>query len=110
MEWIVDNLVLVAFLVGLAGTLAGLAVLGIAALRLWRSAKGAIKATGTATDTLTAEVNRLQARVDALPARQAEVLGEVEDLQRRIAALGVVASTGGRLLTSLRAPGRQPLK
>lgn len=105
-----DNLVLVAFLVGLAGVLAGLAVLGLSGLRLWRSAKSAMGVAGAAGQELTAEVTRLQSAVDALPARQAEVQAEVEDLTRRVAALGVVASAAGRLLGAVRAPGRESLK
>ncbi|MEQ8834826.1 MAG: hypothetical protein RIB67_10355 [Miltoncostaeaceae bacterium] len=110
MDWIIDNLVLIAFLVGLAGALAGLAVLGLSGLRLWRTTKAALGVTQGATAELTAEVERLQAATDALPARQAQVQGEVSDLMGRIAALGVVASAAGRLLGAVRAPGRESLK
>ena len=41
-----------------------------------------------------------------MPERQAELQGEIESLQRRIAVLGVLARTAGEAQKALRAPLR----
>lgn len=106
MEFVVDNAVpLSAIALGIL-VLAGLTVLGIAGLRLWRVVKR-VKARATeASDRLLAEADRLQRSLDALPERQAELQEAIASLQRRAAALSVLASSAGEAVKVLREPLR----
>ncbi|WP_217921758.1 hypothetical protein [Miltoncostaea oceani] len=106
MDVVWDNAVgLSAILLGLL-VVAGLAVLGIAGFRLWRVVRRAQTRVTEAGAALTAEADRLQASLAALPDRQAEMGAAVASLQRRAAALGVLATSAGQAAEVLRAPLR----
>lgn len=89
--WLNDNAVLVAFLVGLIAVLAALAVLGVRAWRAYGQVKSAATVLSAAGGALAADVNRVSAAAAALPERQAELQQAIVDLQRRAAAIGVLA-------------------
>jgi HAMP domain-containing protein len=106
MDFVVDNAVqLSAVTLGVL-VVAGLAVLGIAGFRLWRVVRAAQKRVEKAGAELAAEGDRLQASLDALPGRQAEVQAAIASLQRRVAVLGVLSSSAGQAADVLRAPLR----
>lgn len=106
MDFIVDNAVpLSAILLGVL-VLAGLAVLAIAGLRLWRIVKAAQNRVSIAGELLTAETERLQAALAAMPERQAELQREITSLSQRASALGVLARHAGEAAQALRAPQR----
>jgi len=105
-DFIVDNAVpLSAILLGVL-VLAGLAVLAIAGLRLWRIVKAAQNRVSIAGELLTAETERLQAALAAMPERQAELQREITSLSQRASALGVLARHAGEAAQALRAPQR----
>lgn len=89
--WLNDNAVLVAFLVGLVAVLAALVVLGIRTWRAYRQVKSAATVLSAAGGALAADVSRVGAAAAALPERQAELQQAIVDLQRRAAAIGVLA-------------------
>lgn len=91
MQWVWDNAVLLAFLVGLVAALAGLALLGARAWGAYRAVRGASRQLGAAGQALSAEAARVSAAVAALPERQAEIQAAVEQLRERAQALGVLA-------------------
>ena len=87
-----DNAVWLSALVMLALILAGLLVLGLSGLRLWRVVKATQKRIAAGAAALSAEADRLSAAMAALPQRQAEVQDAVAALAvryLRIATLGV---------------------
>ena len=106
MDWLSDNHVwLSAAIVGFV-IVVSLVILAVVGWRLWRSTKTAMTSVSAAGKELAAEADRLQAAVDALPERQAEIQRGLADLQRRGAMLAVLAGTMGDLASTLRAPRR----
>lgn len=106
MDYLIDNAVALSAIALGVLVLAGLAALGIAGFRLWRTlmrAKGRVTA---ASDALLAEADRLQRSLDALPDRQAEVQEAIASLQRRAAVLGVLGASASEAMQTLRAPLR----
>lgn len=110
MQWIYDNLVWLAFVIGLAAIVAGLVAMAVAGLRLWRVGRAAASNAGRAGEALSADVARLQASLDALPQRQEQLQAEISDLQGRVDALSVLAGAAGDLANAVRAPGRREAK
>lgn len=86
--------------------LAGLLVVGLAALRLWRAVKGAQRRATAAVAELTAEADRLSSSVAAMPERQAELQEAIAALQRRAAVLAVLARSASEASAVLRSPLR----
>lgn len=106
MDFVVDNAVaLSAIFLGVV-VLVALAVLAVCGLRLWRRTKAATKRVGHETEVLTAQADRLNAAVAAMPERQAELQYEIASLQQRVAALGVLARSAVAAQKALRAPLR----
>ncbi len=104
MDFIADNAVWLSALVMLALILAGLLVLGLNGLRLWRVLKATQTRIGAGTAALSAELDRLAAAQAALPERQAEVQAAVADLAVRVRVLGILARTASEAATVLRSP------
>lgn len=105
-DFVVDNAVpLSAIALGVL-VLLGLAVLGIAGLRLWRIIKAVKARLGEAAESLAAEGDRLQESLAQMPERQAELQESIASLQRRAAVLAVLARTAGDASQVLRAPLR----
>ncbi len=101
-----DNAVpLSAILLGVL-VLVGLIVLAVAGLRLWRVIKRTKGRLGEAGAALAAEGDRLQASLDRLPDRQAELQAALESLQRRAAVLSTLTSAAGQAAEILRSPLR----
>jgi hypothetical protein len=86
--------------------LVSLAVLAITGLRLWRETRAAQKRIEPEQEALTAKLDRLSAALEARPERQAELQGEITDLQARIKALTVLARSAGEAQKVLRRPLR----
>ncbi len=86
--------------------LAGLLVLGVAALRLWRSVRAVQRRLAAAGAELSAEVERLSQAQARMPERQAELRAAIDGLQRRAAVLGVLSGSAAEALSVLRAPLR----
>ena len=106
MDFIVDNgVALSAIFLGVV-VLVALAVLAVSGLRLWRRTRVAQEQIERETEALTVQTDRLSANLAAMPERQAELQGQIESLQGRIAALGVLARTAGEAQKTLRAPLR----
>lgn len=106
MDFIVDNAVAISAVILGALVLLGLLVLAIAGWRLWRVISATKARVGEAGAALAAEGERLQAALDELPGRQAELQGAIDSLGRRAAALGVLASSASEAAEVLRAPLR----
>jgi HAMP domain-containing protein len=106
MQFAIDNAVALSAIALGVLVLAGLAVLGIAGFRLWRTLTRVKRRIAAASDALLAEADRLQQSLAALPDRQAEVQEAVASLQRRAAALSVLAASAGEAVQVLRAPLR----
>jgi Flp pilus assembly protein TadB len=105
-DFVVDNAVaLSAIFLGVL-VLVALAVLAICGLRLWWRTRAAQKRIGRETEALTAQTDRLSAALAAMPDRQAELQGEIASLQRRVAALAVLARHAAEAQKVLRAPLR----
>jgi type II secretory pathway pseudopilin PulG len=105
-DFIVDNAVpLSAIFLGVI-VLVALAVLALSGLRLWRRARAAQKRIEREGDALSAQAERLEAAMAAVPERQAELQGEIRSLQDRIAALQVLANSASEAVNTLRAPLR----
>ena len=81
-------------------------VLAVAGFRLWRRARAAQKRIGPETEALTARIDRLQAALDAMPERQAELQYEIASLQARIAVLTLLAQSAYEAQQVLRTPLR----
>ena len=106
MDFIVDNAVpLSAIALGVL-VLVTLAILGIAALRLWRAVRGAQRRVTAAGAELSAESERLSASLALLPERQAEIEASIAALSRRAAVLSVLARTASEASDALRSPLR----
>lgn len=106
MDFVVDNAVaLSAIFLGVV-VLAALGLLGLAGLRLWRRVKAVRRRLGPEGEALSAKAERLQAALAAMPERQAELQGELESLQQRLAALAVLARHASEAIAALRAPIR----
>jgi hypothetical protein len=103
-DFIVDNAVPLSAIVLGVLVLAGLAVLAIAGLRLWRVVKAAQARVSIAGELLAAESERLQAALAAMPERRAELQREMTSLSQRARALGVLAQHAGEAAQTLRAP------
>jgi len=86
--------------------LAGLIVLGVRALMLWRAIKAAKRVVETHLAALTAEADRLSAELARLPERQAELQRAMALLQSRILYARVLADHAGEAMATLRAPLR----
>lgn len=106
MDFLDDNAVAIAAIVFGVLALAGLVVLGVAALRLWRVLKVVQRQVARAGGALSAEVDLLSESLARLPERQAELQGSLEVLSRRAAALGVLASHASEAAAILRSPLR----
>jgi uncharacterized protein YlxW (UPF0749 family) len=105
-DFIVDNAVgLSAIALGVL-VLAGLAIAGIAGLRLWRAVRSAQRRATAAAAELAAETDRLSASLAQLPERQAELQASITALQRRAAAAALLARSASEALAVLRAPLR----
>jgi DMSO reductase anchor subunit len=90
-QWLVDNAVLVAFIVFLVLLLGSLAHLGLRAWRAFRRVRRASRALGAAAQALSADVQRVSDAVAALPRRQEELQEAIAQVQRSAAAVGVLA-------------------
>ena len=104
MNWLIDNAVLVSFLVGLVAVLVALVVLGV---RVWGAYKRFRSATATlsqAGGALAADVDRVSAAMAALPERQLELQQAITDLQQRAAAAAVLARHAIAAQRMLRSP------
>ena len=86
--------------------LVGLAILGIAAFRLWRALRVVQRRVTTAGEALAAEGERLSATAAQLPERQAEIQASVAALQARVAVLTSIANSASEAIEVLRAPLR----
>ncbi|HWH15765.1 MAG TPA: hypothetical protein VNT51_13560 [Miltoncostaeaceae bacterium] len=91
MNWIWDNAVLLAFLVGLVAVLVALAVLVLRGLRLYRTVRRSAGTMSAAARALADDVQRVADAAAGVPERQAEIARTLEDVQRQAAALGVLA-------------------
>jgi hypothetical protein len=90
-QWANDNAVLLAFLVGLVAVLASLVVLALRGWTAYKQVKVASTTLAASGAALAEDVNRLSEALAALPERQAELQQAITDLQRRAAAVGVLA-------------------
>jgi cell division protein FtsB len=105
-DFVGDNAVaLSAIFLGVV-VLIALAILALSGLRLWRRTRAAQKRIGRETEVLTAKADQLSAALDAMPRRQAELQGELQDLQGRVAALAVLARHAAEAQRLLRSPVR----
>ncbi len=91
MQWANDNAVLLAFLVGLVAVLASMVVLALRGWTAYKQVKVASTVLAASGAALAEDVNRLSEALAALPERQAELQQAITDLQRRAAAVGVLA-------------------
>lgn len=106
MGFVVDHAVAISAIVLLVLVLTGLAILGIAALRLWRVVKAVNRRVSRAAADLAAEGDALSAALARLPDRQGELQGALADLRGRAALLGVLSKSATDALAVLRAPLR----
>ena len=90
-NWVIDNAVLVSFLVGLVAVLAALVVLAVRVRGAYVKVQAATTTLAAAGGALAEDVNRVSVALAALPERQLEVQQAVTDLQARAAAVGVLA-------------------
>jgi hypothetical protein len=105
-DFVTDNGVpLAAIFLGVV-VLVAFVVLAVAGFRLWRRARAAQKRIGPETEALTARIDRLQAAMDAMPERQAELQYEIQSLQARIAVLTLLAQSANEAQQVLRTPVR----
>lgn len=91
MDWIWDNAVLVAFLIGLVAILVSLLLLALRGWRLYKDVRGATASLNASAAVLSADVQRVTDAVNALPRRQADIQTAIADVQRSAAALGILA-------------------
>lgn len=106
MDFVVDNAVALAAIILGVLILVGLVALAVTGLRLWRSVRVAQRQAAWAGAALAAEADRLSAALAAMPERQAELEGAVVSLQRRVAALTVLALHASEAAQVLRSPLR----
>ncbi len=90
-NWVVDNAVLVSFLVGLVAVLCALVVLAVRMRGAYVRVRAATTTLSAAGGALAEDVNRVTVALAALPERQLEVHQAIADLQARAAAVGVLA-------------------
>jgi len=105
-DFVADNAVALSAIVLGVLVLAALVVLAVAGLRLWRVVKGAQARVSIAGEALSAETERLQAALAAMPERQAELQREIASLSQRAKALGVLARHAAEAADTLRSPLR----
>jgi hypothetical protein len=105
-DFIVDNAVPLSAIVLGALVVLGLLILVVAGLRLWRAVKGAQARVSIAGEALSAEADRLQAALAAMPERRAELQREIASLSQRVKALGVLARHASEAAETLRYPLR----
>jgi hypothetical protein len=86
--------------------LAGLIVLGVRALLLWRAIKASRREMQGHLDALMAEADRLSAELARMPERQAELQRALAVLQARIGHARVLAEHAGQAVATLRSPLR----
>jgi hypothetical protein len=103
-NWLIDNAVLVSFLVALVAVLLSLAVLGIRIGGAYRRVRVATKTLSVAGGALADDVHRVVAALAALPDRQAEVQQAITELSQRAAAVGVLARHAMAAHRILRSP------
>lgn len=106
MQFIVDHAVPLSAIALLVLVLASVAVLGIAALRLWRVVRAVQRRVSAAGAELAAEGERLSQAVEQMPERQAELQAAIGALQRRAAVLGILSGSAAEAAAVLRAPLR----
>ncbi len=106
MQWIHDNLVLVAFLVALVAVLAAIAYAALRGWALYRAAKREMGRVTPITDRLSQGAAALQQRQAELPRRQAEIQDTVASIQRHGQVLGVLASHASTSRRTLMGPLR----
>lgn len=90
-NWLIDNAILMSFLVALAAVLAALIVLAVRIRGAYCRVRTATTALSEAGRVLAEDVNRVTAALAALPDRQTEVQQAIADLSQRAAAVGVLA-------------------
>jgi uncharacterized protein YlxW (UPF0749 family) len=105
-DWLADHGPAVAAIAFGVLVLAGLIVLGVRALMLWRAIKAAKRAVETHLAALTAEADKLSAELARLPERQAELQRAISALQSRISYARVLAEHAGEAMATLRSPLR----
>jgi hypothetical protein len=103
-NWLIDNAVLVSFLVGLVAVLAALVILAVRIYGAYVTVRGATATLSSAGGALAEDVNRVTAALAALPERQLEVQQAISDLQQRAAAVGVLARHAMAAQRILRSP------
>jgi cell division protein FtsB len=103
-NWLIDNAVLVSFLVALVAVLISLVVLGIRIGGAYRRVRVATKTLSVAGGALADDVHRVVAALAALPDRQAEVQQAITELSQRAAAVGVLARHAMAAHRILRSP------
>jgi hypothetical protein len=103
-NWLIDNAVLVSFLVGLVAVLIALVILVVRALGAYRRVRVATTTLSKAGGALAEDVNRVTAALAALPERQLELQQAITDLQQRAAAVGVLARHAIAAQRILRSP------
>ena len=101
-----DNAVMLSAITLGVLVLLGLAILGIAAFRLWRVLRAVQRRVTEAGEALAAEGERLSATAAQLPERQAEIGVSIAALQRRVAVLTILAGSASEALAVLRSPLR----
>jgi hypothetical protein len=99
-----DNLVQLSVLLSVIVIVAGLVAMVVTGLRMYRAVRASASAAGAAGASLAAEVERLNAAVDALPERSAELQREIAGLKARIAVLAVLMEHAGELQALVRTP------
>ena len=104
MNWLIDNAVLVSFLVGLVAVVLALVVLAVRVRGAYARVKVATKALSQAGEALAEDVNRVSVALAALPERQLELQQAITDLQQRAAAAGVLARHALAAQRILRSP------
>jgi len=106
-SWIGDNLVAsAAILLGFL-VIVSAAFLALRGLQLWRAIKTSKSTVEPKAEQLSADAERLQAKVAELTERRVpEVAGTVESLQKSLAGVKVVAGAAGEAVRVLTAPLR----
>lgn len=103
-NWLIDNAVLVSFLVGAVAVVLALIVLAVRAWGAYVRVRAATTALSQAGGALAEDVNRVTLALAALPERQLEVQQAITDLQARAAAVGVLARHAIAAQRILRSP------
>lgn len=106
MDFLGDNAVPIAAIIFGVLVLAGLAILALAALRLWRGIKGVQRQLLRAGGALAAEADRLSESLARQPERQAELQDALASLSQRVALLRALASHASEAAAILRSPLR----